>query len=346
MTSRAHRPCAGREERAAAVRRVMGRATASDRRAESAVDVDLVPWPLYAGPAPGECVARCVLGMTLYTRHLGPTPSAGVARLFAAFLERAPRRDLALLRTSRMAAWHRVNPSELDELVKGVANEALGARVRHLFAFELADATDAPTTFFRYREADESRGAGSGYVQLGLAPDTPPGELFQLAMEAASVVPLWCGAAGFMGSVHPVERCTSYSAFWGWCRRYAGLDVQDPERGRFHAHRGLPGVGWLTLVSAAVCEGAGVELGALRERARSDGVECLSSGDVLVVRAGDEPTLGDLHTLDAPDELARAATALAAMVPEEPPRWYGGFWEGDGSARWARRFVEPEGWPR
>jgi len=290
------------------------------------------------------CVARCVLGLTLYTRHRAPGDARGVAALLRAFLDAAPAGGGLLFRTSLMPAWGRLSAREHGALVARVADEVLGATARHLFSVHLADAPDAPGVFFLYREVDEARGAGAGYVQLGLPPEAPSAALFQLAMEAAHSVPLWCGTGGYLGSAHPVEVCSAYEGLWAWSRRYLGLDVQDAERGRHHAAAGLTGVNWLTLVGGGLMEALGADRAALARDVAAAGADWIEAPGAALVRAGEEPTLGDANLLQYPEPYGRAAAALASLAPESPPRWYGGFWEDDGAARWSRRFTEPEGW--
>lgn len=294
--------------------------------------------------ARGVCVARCVLGLTLYTRHRAPGDARGVAALLRAFLDVAPIGGGMLFRTSLTPAWGRLSAREHEALVARVADEAFGATVRHLFSVHLADAADAPGVFFHYREVDEGRGVGAGYVQLGLPLETPAAALFQLAMEAAHNVPLWCGTGGYLGSAHPVEVCSAYAGLWDWSRRYLGLDVQDAERGRHHAAAGLAGVNWLTLVGRDLLEAVGADRAALAEAVGAAGADWIDAPGATLVRAGAEPTLGDANLMQYPERYGRAAAALAPLAPKDPPRWYGGFWEDDGAARWSRRFTEPEGW--
>ena len=302
------------------------------------------PRPRALAGAPGVCVARCVLGLTVYTRHRPPAPSAGVGALLRAFLEVAPVEALTLFRTSLLDAWRRLEDGDLAAIVRLVANDEGGGAARHLFSFHLADGPHAPEVFFHYREVDEGRGVGAGYVQLGLPLDTAPEHLFQLALQASHATPLWCGAAGFAVSAHPVEVDTSLSAAWAWCKRHHGLDVQDPERARHHASRGLPCFNWLTLVDDALAEAAGFAAPPPDPAAVALDVQWLRTPRGVVVRAGAAPTLGDVNGLRPCEAYGCAAAQLAPLLPAPLPRWGGRFWEGEQSERWHRRFAEPEGW--
>jgi hypothetical protein len=206
------------------------------------------------------------------------------------------------------------------------------------------DNPHAPEAFFHYREVDEARGAGSGYVQLGFPVGTPPEMLFQMAMEAAHRTPMWCGTGGFLASAHPVEKCTSFSAFWTWAKRYWGVDVQDPERARQHVHAGIPSVNWLNLVGIELLARSNLDDAAFRATAREEKLDVIDAPQATVVRAGTAPTLGDMNQMDLALEYRRANALMLPLLLPDPVRLFGRFWEGDESARWARRFLEPEGW--
>lgn len=292
--------------------------------------------------APHVCVARCCLGMTLYTRHRPPTPSIGVAELLRAFLATDAARRARLLRTSLMSDWIALGPETVEDVIAHVANDGLTGRVRHLFSFHLASAADAPEVFFEYREIDEARGS-AGYVQLGMPCDTAPAVLWRLARLAAERVPMWSGAAGYLGSVHPRELAAGHGVFAEWAKRYWGLDVQDPERARLHAHEGVPSVSWLTFLGADLLDPA--DFADLRRAAAVyPSIEWTPGREATTVRAGDEPTLADAHAMQVGASLGKAHALLARLLPRDPVRLYGGFWEGDASKRWSRRFLEPEGW--
>jgi len=290
------------------------------------------------------CVARCVLGLTLYTRHRSGAAAGPVVSLLRAFLEVAPLDHLILFRTALLDAWKRIRPNEIPMLIGELANERGARGVRHLFGFYLADAADAPETFFTYRESDEARGPGAGYVQLGLPVGTPPDKLASLAAYAAEHVEMWCGVGGYLGSPHPADVPTSFNVFYAWARRYIGIDLQDPERARQRVHGGLPSTGWLTLV--------GRELAEKLPPAAFDAEDCPAGTCVtretreqaLLVRAGPAPLLGDLNTLALPLPYLHAARAVAPLLLETPTRLYGGFWEEDRTMGWARRFLDPQGW--
>jgi hypothetical protein len=113
--------------------------------------------------------------------------------------------------------------------------------------------------------------------------------------------------------------------------------VQDPERARFSAADGITSPSWLTLVGAAP---------AADVRARCEGtpLSCIAGRYATVVRAADAPNLCDQHLMDPAREYIAAARALAPWTAPSAPRFYGAFWTADGSARWAKRFVDPGGW--
>lgn len=63
----------------------------------------------------------------------------------------------------------------------------------------------------------------------------------------------------------------------------------------------------------------------------------------VIVRADDEPSLGDLNTLELPDGYLEVAQRLAPWMPREiePFPWWT---DDDETLKWSRRFTDPEGW--
>lgn len=303
--------------------------------------MDLVLWPRPRGLArhPDVCVVRCSLGLTIYTRQAAISSRSGsVAQLLESFLQSSSAIRIRYFRTSRTMRWAHVGPTSLPLVREERASASMfDDRPRHLFAMELADEIDAPEAFSRYREVDETLGAGCGYVQLGLSRTGDPAELLQLAIVAAQTLRMWWGVGGFLASVNPDERCTGMSAAFAWSRRFWGFDVQDPERTRWCAPAGIPSVNWLTLVGRTPASAQRVE------GIASDRLACISGAESFLVRAGSEPTLGANHFMQTASAYEEAARRLAFLRPKDPPRFCGRFWTEDGAARWAARWLDPAG---
>lgn len=295
---------------------------------------------------PSVWLAQCALGLTLYTRHRPPEPGTGAARMLSMFLEYAPRERLRWMRTSLRNHWVALRERELEMLVEELGARGLDGSPRHLFELHVADRTDAPQVFFSHREVDEARGAGAGYIQLGLRPEDSAGDLFQLAMEACHHVPHWWGTAGYLVAMNPFDPCSAASAAWRWAKRYWGVDVQQPDRQRIRAPLGPSSVNWLTLLGRGLLDRAPEareEIGADAVRNDASWLEGREGG---LLRAGPSPTLADMNWMESCSSYASAHHVLRDFIAPAGRGVYGGFWEADALSAWGRRFTEPEGWVR
>ncbi len=296
-----------------------------------------LPDPRWADDAGHECVARCVLGLTAYTRHDTHTAARSAGDLLASFLARVGSRPRWWLLTSTQSHWIELRACELDDVVRGLQHDR---PARHLFALRLADAVDAPEHFFAWREVDPSR--GNGYLQLGFAPRQGAAALFDLAAQARDTLPMWWGAAGYLVSEHPSAHCTSLDAAWVWRARYPGLDVHDLDVARRIAHRGVASTNWITLLGRPLLDARGIDAHALARTVRDAGCEWTAGDCAAMVRASAWPSSGDRHALTLDDGYHAAAHALRDLYAPEAPRMAGPFWYGARSRAWARRFLGDE----
>jgi hypothetical protein len=152
---------------------------------------------------------------------------------------------------------------------------------------------------------------------------------------------VWGGIGGYLATWDPAHKALSWDLAYAWLKRYAGLDVQDPEAASWLAPAGLLGTGWLTIVGRPLAEARELDLGALAALERP-GLRATSPAGGLLLQAGARPPLGDLNRMEWPTELAEVAHLLGELVVPEPPAYYGPFSEHGDAAKWLRRLVEPK----
>ena len=163
-----------------------------------------------------------------------------------------------------------------------------------------------------------------------------PTQLQQLALDLAALAPIWCATGGYVVSWYPAEKVTALRNAHVWCRRYLGLDVQEPEDMSWLVHQGLPSINWLTLMGTEFIQALGLDVASLRApRLRSE-MAVMDVPGAVIVRAGSRPALGDVNRSAYPTALREAAATLERHLVPEP----GGFL---GKA-WQRRFTDPQGW--
>lgn len=293
---------------------------------------------------PDTSVARVALALTLYVHDVEPWEHGGALAACRALFEVCPPKNLRWFTTSRLDRWHCLSAEAVPDVVTHL--EWAGATPRHCFGFWLADEPGAASCLFHYRAIDPRRSARAGVVTFALPQDSDPGLLWQLALAVGTRLPFSAGIGGYAASWNRLHSRTAFHEIRAWCRRYLGLDVQDPDRMAWAVGRAVPGTSWLTLVGPRLLDAWG-------ETAASYAAHPWTSPEVLalplarggvLLRAGARPTLGDVHRLEYPTAYAEVARRLAARLPEAPPPMTGGFFVNEDTTEWMRRFVEPEGW--
>jgi hypothetical protein len=285
---------------------------------------------------PDVTVARVGLGLTVYLDDPERWAREGALVALRSFLACAPRDRLGWFTTSAMAAWEPLTDAALGRIIAALPLPWERTRLRHAFELRLADVPDAPGYGFRYREVDAPRRLGVGWLQLTFPEAHDPDDLAQLAIELAQTLPLHAAIGGHLGVWNEVEAHPALAALRPWCRRYLGLDVQQPDAMGLALHGALPGTSWLTVLGPALA--AAADLGPpWREP-----VTVLPLQHGTLVRAGARPALGDANTFDLPRAYAEVAHRLAALLPTEPPEFAP--WEPGETAARMRRFIEPEAW--
>src|SRR5690606_345447 len=124
---------------------------------------------------------------------------------------------------------------------------------------------------------------------------------------------------------------------------YLGMDLQHPERFARLARAGLPSVNWITMLGAPLAQSSRPErsLAALR---RTDVDVYLGANGTVAVRAGTEPSLGDVNQMEYPDTMAAVTHALQAQLAADAPPFPGRFVDEDRdlTGQWVRRLLGTE----
>jgi len=287
-------------------------------------------------------VARVALGLTLYLDDALPWARGGAAAALRAFVAAAPSGRLRWYTTSAMDTWDRCGSDTLARLADSLTLPWGSVAPRHCFELRVADDTDAPALGFSYREVDAARRGGAGWLQIVLPDDHDPSDLLHLALELGHAHPFLGGVGGYVAAWNRDQRAAAFRAMRAWCKRYVGMDVQDPDAMSWRARAALPGIGWLTLLGPGLLRALPGACDLAAPWHEPVAVMPLSHG--TLVRAGERPTLGDLNALVYPAAYAEVAHRLAPLLPADPrpfPQWGDDAME---TAAWVRRFVAPEGW--
>lgn len=300
------------------------------------------PRPRVLAAAPAILVARPALGLTMYLAEPMAWAREGAAAMFEVFRNQAPAANLRWYTTSQLADWFRVGGGRLHEIAQSLAHWI--GHPRQLLQVRVVDDPGAPATAFSYREIDPRRSARAATLEVFFPADSSPTSLLHLATEAATRWPILSAVGGFAASWNPHEKPTAFWEIHDWCKRYLGLDVQDADAMAWSALDGLPGTNWITLIGNVLADRARVDLDSLAARTWRHGVKAVRLPHGLLLQAGAAPTLGDVNRGEFPLAYAEVARQLAPAFVNEPPEYWGGFYEHQDTAKWLRRFVEPEGW--
>jgi len=294
--------------------------------------------------APSICVARVALGVTIYIADPVPWATGAASLALGHFLRTCPSAELRWWTTSHLESWRAIrDPNEIATLRGALASRTIGPPLRHLFRFDIGDRIDSPAAGFSYRECDPDRSRRMSVLQVCLPDDTAPEHLGELLVRLTTAGPIWCAIGGYAASWFELEKPTAFADLYGWCRRYLGLDVQDPEQASWRVHEGLPSTNWLTYLGPDFLRSREIDAAAMR-KAAAPPVTISDAAGGLFVKAGPAPALGDVNRAEFPSALAQAAVLLDRCLIEEPPEFWGTFYEKKATKAWQRRFVAPDGW--
>jgi hypothetical protein len=167
--------------------------------------------------------------------------------------------------------------------------------------------------------------------------------LADYVMEIAGAEPYVCGTAGYVASFNEWEKPSAFSVFHRWSKRFLGLDLEDPDSFGWAATDGLITTSWLTLIGEPLLERF-ESARLLQHRRFRDNVEVIGLRTGLLVRAGSEPSLGDVNRLQFPHTYSEVARALEPLLSPRLPEMVGTFYGTEETAKWQRRLIAPEEW--
>jgi len=292
-----------------------------------------------------EPIIRVALGLTAYLDMPEFWAQEGAQRALDMLLGCSVADQLAYYTTSVMTEWEDLEESTLRELRRGLSSRVLVQdRPRHLMFFRLADEPNCPEMGFSYTEIDPRRAERSAVLELTLPQEHPPEELLSLATELGKIGPLHSLVGGYVGRWNVLYQRDAFSLFYRWAQRYLGLDIQAPEEMAALTPEWLPGSNWLTMVSQRVAHAREFDLSTLRHGTWTQPVEVSAVGNAVLLRAGEQPTMGDLNRLAYPEAYAEVARRLDPLFVEEPSEFLGLFADNVHTHAWLRRLVEAGDW--
>ncbi len=189
---------------------------------------------------------------------------------------------------------------------------------------------------------DGSRTARTGFLQLLFPPAFDSSALERLSRATADCGAYWSGVAGYVTGWSMERKAATAWPARAWCRRYLGLDVQDPDAMAWRARLGLPGTNWLTLVGDGLAAAHSFSRENLLARGWRHGIQAQPVHGGVLIRAGTSPDLGDLNALSYPYAYSDVARSMQQIFVTDPPQLWGG--HGSDAVRWLRRFIDPAGW--
>lgn len=288
-------------------------------------------------------VARVTVGMTFYLDDGRAWMTGAAEKALRLFLKLCPGKPVWWFTTSHLMKWLKVAPADAPPLLRELTL-SLGERPRHLLWVRLADDTGAPSRSFSYREVDTERSDRAGSLQVCFPLETDPDVLMAFAQRLCADTPLWSAVGGYLVTWNPIARATAMRDARPWCRRYLGLDVQDPDAMALHARNGLPGTSWLTFIGQRLANRAGIDLPVLVRHRWKHGTRLQEMPTGLLVQAGAAPTPGDLNRLAYPHAYAEVGHRLGPWLVREPPDLWSSPFSEDDSRAWFERFANAARW--
>lgn len=303
--------------------------------------------PLHRVDAEPIIVLRPTLGLTAYLAEPDRWAAGGAQAALRFFADRVDEGAMPFYATSLMTEWDLAeHAGGIEQLAENLHSEYLALdRPRHNFNLRVADYPNTPSIGFEYTEVDPARGDRAAVIELTLPPKSDPAELLQLALELASLGPVCSMVGGYAVRFHPGEVRDGHAEFHTWALRFLGLDARLAEWA-WHAPESMVGTGWLTFVGRDLADRHDLDLDGLAATSFTEDVVAFPTQEGLLLRAGEEPTVGDLNDLDFPEAYAEVARALAPLALDAFEPLYGPFAHEDTMDRWARRLLDPEAWAR
>ena len=292
---------------------------------------------------PSLTIARVELGLTLYLAEPLAWAREGAARVLDALRAVVPPSYLRFYVTSHLSGWR--DATDVREIAQALSIPWSAPRPRHLFELSIADDVEAPSSGLHYQEIDAGRAKRAGVIEVTLPQELDPGYLLPVARAALAAGPLYAGIGGYTVRLGERYRADAFDVAWAWAQRYTGVDIQDTERMVWPVTQGLAGSSWLTIAGAALA--TRIDLAALGRASFIDpDVRAEQAAGNLMLIAGAEPSLGDVHRAEDLSAYREVAAALGPHFVKRPPVLAGRFDDERATRAWFRRLVEPEAWER
>lgn len=288
----------------------------------------------------GTSVIRPVLGVTAYLADPEAWAREGARAAWELFSKLPRTRALAWATTSAMQTWERWDPRAGERAAEALSSWTwVSDWPRHLLQVQLADLPAVPSVGFTYFEVDPRRTSRSGFLELTFPIDTDASEIEGVVRELLRIGRIHALLAGHSLRWNPQHRRLGLNQSYLWCKRFFGLDLQDPESSSWTVPEFLPGMSWLTALGPALAARVPEAALASFSVARVERV-----GEVMLLRASALPSLGDRNALVQLPGWVEVSTALAPLFPPESDGLEGAFAAPDHFRSWMLRFVDPAGW--
>jgi hypothetical protein len=184
-------------------------------------------------------------------------------------------------------------------------------------------------------------------ICLRLPEGTSAALLTQLGEVSMQTLPLWWGTAGYALDYVSGRSDVAAQQMAALARRYWCAQLLDLTSLQWDALQGLPGVNWLTWLSASFVEHRGLTLDDLVQAlgaASGERVFHRRSANGLSVAAGAEPVKGDINQSEPLASYARIAHIMKGLVLETMTPLAGPLARPKVLKAWLNRFEAPQVW--
>ncbi|MCP2279719.1 type VI immunity family protein [Nocardia amikacinitolerans] len=205
---------------------------------------------------------------------------------------------------------------------------------------------------------DDDRTRAS-FCEVIVPVDEDPERLARLTAELTELLPVRSGHGGYSAYVWDHDATNDpYQRVFSWCRRFFALDVGQVDGWLEAATERVVGAGWLTVLGPAFLTHLS---GAALPVFTTPGITVTRvQGGGVVIRAGERPSLGDVHRGEFPLALAeidRYLLPLKAVGWHHTSTWWpapgqvwqvtydelpGGFADHRATSAWLTRLIDPQ----
>lgn len=292
--------------------------------------------------ARAEVVPR--LALTVFIRPPLADHLAGVASVIERALSLPSAGGIDKYRLGRRGAWQPLpqRPWSTRDLLS--EPELLGAGPDN-WSIELRGEGGAHLEFAErlpYRGIDRL-----SHFRVVFEPEPGMSEVIALAQHVAEVVPVWWGSAGWVFDHVSGDLATAGRRVAALAKRYWSIQIQDIALLQWQACRGMPGTGWLTLLGEAFVQSMSLDVDSLSRQAAALAPARVFSrrcGSCLLIAAGPEPSMGDIHAADDLGPQVQVSKMLEPLLLKAYPGFAGPLARPDVMVAWLDRFREPDAW--